>query len=240
MSEGGDERELREGLPLRTGYTLARESKFSYACHGCNRCCWGKTIPVNPYEVARLAAHLAVDTTAFLAQHTTMGGATLVRKDDGSCEFLGPSGCTVHGARPLACRLYPLGRKRDPRGEERFAEVVPQERSEGVYGADANGTVDDFLRAQDVARHVAMADAYFVRLERMLAALQRRDDRAEVEQAATDAMYRAPSLDAENILDMDATVTSFCARLGIALPTGVEEKTALHLSALDDFVSTLA
>ena len=100
-------------------HRAAREQTFGYFCHACSRCCQGKVIQVNPYEIARLARHLDVSTGAFQEKWTEGGkGTVLARTEDDACVFLGRGGCTVHGDRPLVCRLYPLGRQYFPDGTE--------------------------------------------------------------------------------------------------------------------------
>jgi uncharacterized protein len=215
----------------RTGFVLAREAPFSYECRACKRCCKDKVIPLNPYEVARLAAHVGQTTTAFLAQHTEVGGAALRRRDDGTCVLLGEGGCTVHPARPLACRLYPLGRHVSGTGEESFAEVEPHPQTEGIYGTD--GTIGDYLRRQQVEPHLAAADRYSRVLAKMLKALAAREDRSEVDAEATAAVARNPAPGDDNPLDMDATVTRFCAERGRPVPSDVDAKMQLHIEALE-------
>jgi uncharacterized protein len=222
---------------LRTPFHLARTSPFSYECKACKRCCQGKRIPVNPYEVARLARHLGLSTTEFLAARTEVGGAILRRRDDDTCVFLGEGGCTVHTARPLACRLYPLGRQRTPDGQERFAELQPHPRSDGVYG-DA-GTVDTYLATQDVAQHLEMGDRYGAVLLRMLRALAQLEGGREAQARAVDAMGQPSPTGDDNVLDLDATVAAHCAETGRSVPDDLEEKVALHLQALEAFVASL-
>jgi Fe-S-cluster containining protein len=221
---------------LRRGFVLARPTPFAYECRACSRCCRGKVIHVNPYEVARLAEALATSTTDVLARFTTDGGSTLAAREDGTCVFLGERGCTVHAARPLVCRLYPLGRRREPDGTERFAELEPHPQTAGVYGSDgAPGTVDDYVRAQDVERHIAAADRYLDVLKRMMAALARRQLTEEESDLATQAMNRAPAPADENLLDLDAFVARWCAANGREVPRDVEARTALHLRALEEY-----
>src|SRR6476469_3884424 len=157
---------LPSPIPLRTDWALTRVSEFSYECRGCRRCCYDKAIPVNPYEIARLAEVIGTTTTDVLARFTTTGGAILSIQADGACIFLGERGCTVHDGRPLACRLYPLGRRVTPNGEERFAEVVPHPESAGVYGV-AKGTVEDWLRDQGASPYLVASQCYVAILRRM-------------------------------------------------------------------------
>ncbi len=222
---------------LRTPFHLTRTSPFSYECKACKRCCQGKRIPVNPYEVARLAQHLGLSTTEFLAAHTEVGGAILRRRDDDTCVFLGEGGCTVHTARPLACRLYPLGRQRTPDGQERFAELQPHPRSEGVYGQE--GTVDGYLASQEVAHHLQMGDRYGAMLVRMLGALAKLEGGHEAQAHAVDAMGEPSPTGNDNVLDLDATVAGYCADNGRSVPEDLDEKVALHLEALEAFIASL-
>ncbi len=224
-------------IALRTEFSLERTSPFSYECHGCARCCVGKTIPVNPFEVARIAELLGTSTTEVLARHTANGGATLATRDD-TCVFLAGRACGVHAARPLACRLYPLGRHLAPGGIERFAEVVPHPQTEGVYGTA--GTVADFLRSQGAEPYIAAADRYVALLGRMLRALAEREDVAGVRDEATSAMQRAPVPDDESWLDVDAVVARWCAARGEPVPDGVDARVAIHLRAIEEWLTELA
>ena len=153
--------------------TLTRDSPYSYACGACSRCCNNYLIRVNPYEVLRLAQHLNLSTTAFIEQYVTPETA-LVHKPDDNCIFLGPQGCSVHSARPLVCRLYPLGRHISGEGEERFYHMAPHPDTVGVYGED--GSVGDYLRSQGALPFLAAADRYltiFHRYFQMLSELSK-------------------------------------------------------------------
>jgi hypothetical protein len=222
---------------LRTPFVLARSSRFAYECRACKRCCRHKTIPVTPYEVACIAAALGTSTTVVLTRFTDHGGATLAVREDGTCVFLGTDGCTVHAGRPIACRLYPLGRKRDGDGTERFAELAPHPASEGVYGE--GGTVEEFLGGQDVDRHLAETDRYLEVLKRMMEALARAPEAGDVRDDATAALGRPPVAEDGALLDMDVVVERWCLEHGRTLPRDVESKNRLHLEALDAFVVRL-
>ena len=224
-------------LPLRREFVLERSAPFSYECGGCSRCCRGKVIPLTPYEVARIAEHLGTTTTETLERWTTRGGSALAARADGACVFLGEQGCSVHSARPLACRLYPLGRSIAPDGTERFAEIEPHPDTAGVYGEA--GTVGDFLAGQDVQRHVAAVDRYLAVLRRMLAATVRRPDVSGVRDQASLALERAPIASDESLLDMDAVVERWCGEHGVEVPRDVEAKMALHVRALEEHLDRL-
>lgn len=225
-------------LPLRTEFDRTRSSPFGYACGGCGACCRGKTIPLNPYEVARLAAHQGVSTTEALARFTNDCGASLKSRDDGSCVFLGDKGCNVHASRPLACRLYPLGRHVAGNGDETFAEVVPHAETLGVYGGP--GTVADFLAAQGAGPYMAASERYLALLRRMLSTLALRDDVVEVCDDATRIVRTTPAEADASMLDVDAVVTRWCAERGLAVPDDVEARVALHVEAVEAQLHDLA
>jgi hypothetical protein len=221
---------VAERLPLRIGFELERDSSFAYACARCSRCCSGKRIPLDPYEVARLGELLGVSTTEVLARFTTDGGALLAVREDRSCVFLGEQGCTVHPARPLACRLYPLGRRVSPGQGERFAAVEPDPGCQGSY--QGRGTIADYLAEQETRPYLAMADRYRAVLEELVAALVERPDLADCCEQANELLSKAPAPEDESLLDVDAVVARRCVELGQAVPRDVKERVLLHLEAL--------
>jgi Fe-S-cluster containining protein len=147
---------------------LRRDSAYGYTCSACGRCCNRYIIRVNPYEVLSLAQHLGLSASDFLQKYVTPETA-LIHKQDDSCIFLGPEGCAVHPARPLVCRLYPLGRHLSGNGDEWFFRMVPLPDSEGVYG-DA-GSVADYLAAQGALPYMVAADRYMAVFRRYWDAL---------------------------------------------------------------------
>jgi Fe-S-cluster containining protein len=217
-------------LPLRTEFDRTRTSSFGYACGACGRCCFGKTIPLNPYEVARLAEHHGLSTTEAIARFTNDCGASLKSREDGGCVFLGEQGCTVHASRPLACRLYPLGRL-VTKHEETFAEVVPHPETAGVYGGP--GTVADYLASQGAAPFMAASDRYLALFRRMLSTVMRREDAVDASEAASAIVRSSPAEADASMLDVDAVVRGWCEERGIAVPGDVEARVALHIEAVE-------
>jgi hypothetical protein len=218
-------------LPLRTGFDLTRDSAFGYACGACGRCCHGKTIPLNPYEVARLAAHQGVSTTEALARFTDDCGASLKAREDGGCVFLGDDGCSVHAARPLACRLYPLGRHVTTSGREAFAEVVPHPETAGAYGGP--GAVADYIASQGAGPYIAASDSYLALFRKMLSTLAHREDVVEACDDATRIVRTTPQHADASMLDVDAVVARWCEERGLAFPDDVEARVALHIAAVE-------
>lgn len=149
--------------------TLRADQRLPLTCTRLGTCCHGKEIWINPWEVARLAATRGESAKAFRARDAVDGGIRL--RCDGpagwrglpACSQYDPTrGCTVHTGRPLACRLYPLGRER--RGE---AVSYVHEGAEFPCLAGCPGvtelphlTVAEYLAGQDVAAGEAAQDAY--------------------------------------------------------------------------------
>jgi Fe-S-cluster containining protein len=136
---------------------MNRQSKFSYLCNQCGRCCRDKVITLSPYDVLRLARAAGISTGEAVTRYTIRRGSILKFKPEGGCAALDETCCAVHSGRPLACRLYPLGLERTG-NEEHFVQLEPARGSLGVCGAD--GTVEAFLTAQDVAPYLQTNEHY--------------------------------------------------------------------------------
>lgn len=205
--------------------TLTRQSPFSYTCRQCSRCCYGKHIRLNPYELIRLAEALGCSTGEVIARYTEDGIALAVRDVPGTpCVFLGEHGCRVHSGRPAACRLYPLGRILDSQGNESFCEVTPHPRSEGIYSTE--GTVADYLAAQEVEPYFEAAEEYYQLFCRVRVLLQRSEEHSEESGADVSAL---------DLLDADAQIRAH----GWAVPTDSRERARLHIAALTAWLDRL-
>lgn len=226
----------------------ARDSTFSYRCHGCNRCCYGMRIQVNPYELARLAGNLGTTTTDVIARFTVDGGVALARRPDTACVFLGASGCTVHKDRPLACRLYPLARIVQTDGSETFVEVEPRPGTKGEYGE--TGSVGTYLDSQEVAPYLVAADRYYSVVERLLQPPAKSENRADAESDpapgssdATDARTSdddaTTAIDPRAFIDAHLAVQEDTARNGGAMPTDVDELVERHLALIGRWAEQL-
>jgi Fe-S-cluster containining protein len=203
----------------------ARTSAFSYQCRACSRCCYGRRIQVNPYELARLARGLGITTTDVIERFTVDNGTALAHRADTACVFLGDTGCTVHADRPLACRLYPLGRVVRADGGEAFIENEPLPDTKGLYGDD--GTVASFIESQSVAPYIEAADRYYAVFRQLMSG----GDEARAD-STTDIDPRA-FIDADLALQMDATAEDD------QVPTSVESLIDAHLVLIERWAQQL-
>jgi Fe-S-cluster containining protein len=155
-----------------------------------------------------------------------MESGTALRFDEpGGCTFLREGRCTVHGGRPLACRLYPLGRTLNAEGVEAFIEIAPHPETEGVYGVD--GTVDGWVAAQGVRPFIDAAQKTYALFERLIAL---------VDHGSVSAALGTSDPVASDWLDVDEVVTRACAEKKQLVPTDVEERYVIYLAALERWI----
>ncbi|MBI4800131.1 MAG: YkgJ family cysteine cluster protein [Desulfarculus sp.] len=147
------------------------DSDFCYHCLRCSRCCHDQAIQVNPYEILRLARHLGLSTSQFIERHTTNAGLFLRFTSEGACGFLTPQGCGVHPARPLVCRLYPLGREIDLQEGEGFVLLERHPQCPALVGGA--GRLGEYLDEQGAGPFLAAADLYLELVLEMHEALRR-------------------------------------------------------------------
>lgn len=98
---------------------LSLKDKLPLTCSRTGTCCHGKDVNLNPWELVKLAEAKKISPRQFRDQFTMFGGIRLNFDgpagwhDLAECsQYITGFGCSVHLGRPLACRLYPLGRLR--------------------------------------------------------------------------------------------------------------------------------
>jgi uncharacterized protein len=104
-------------MQVTTQLTLA--DNLPLTCSRSGTCCHGKSVRLNPWELACLAEAKELTPRAFRDRYCDFGGIYLRFdgapgwKEQSACsQYVPGSGCSVHSGRPLVCRLYPLGRQR--------------------------------------------------------------------------------------------------------------------------------
>ena len=134
--------------------------QLSCGVNGCSSNCCTKSAPIilNPYEIAMIcnASGMSYEDLLDIVDTDRAKGFPLVMLPrDPACHFWTGKGCRIYQARPLACRLYPLGRVFD-HGASHI--VLPELNVCSGLNPSASMNVADYLRAQDTALFMTMAD----------------------------------------------------------------------------------
>ena len=97
---------------------LSIEDQLPLTCSRSGTCCYGKLVMLNPWELACMAREKKLTPREFRDRYCELGGIRLRfdgkvgYKDQQACsQYADNTGCSIHMGRPLACRLYPLGRQ---------------------------------------------------------------------------------------------------------------------------------
>lgn len=100
-------------------------------CEACSACCEGvgDLVELTPFDVYEIKKHLNISYDDLLNDRLELYEESkvllphLAMKSDESCVFLNTEGrCSIHGARPDICRLFPLGRVYDDKGFQYFLQ----------------------------------------------------------------------------------------------------------------------
>jgi Fe-S-cluster containining protein len=97
---------------------LTSKSILPLTCTRSGTCCFGKSVMLNPWEIVCFSKAKKITPREFRDLYCEFGGIKLRfngkedKKGQKSCsQYIDDFGCSVHEGRPLACRLYPLGRQ---------------------------------------------------------------------------------------------------------------------------------
>ena len=97
---------------------LSLEDKLPLTCSRRGTCCHGNLVMLNPWELVCLAREKKVTLREFRDLYCESGGIRLRfdgkagwREKKACSQYVDNFGCSVHVGRPLACRLFPLGRQ---------------------------------------------------------------------------------------------------------------------------------
>ncbi len=136
--------------------------QLSCGSDGCqaNCCTKSASIVLNPYEVALICRESGMsyeDLLDVVETDRAKGFPLVMLPRDPACFFFTAKGCRIYQARPLACRLYPLGRIFD---HGRSYIVQPELNLCSGLAPSPAGTVRDYLAGQDVDMQIRMADRW--------------------------------------------------------------------------------
>jgi Fe-S-cluster containining protein len=97
---------------------LDLQSKLPLTCSRIGTCCHGNQVLVNPFELYQIAKEKKISAKEFRDKYCDLGGVRLLfngnkdsRGKQACSQYTDGFGCSVHEGRPLACRLFPIGRQ---------------------------------------------------------------------------------------------------------------------------------
>ncbi len=136
--------------------------QLSCGSAGCSANCCTKSAPIvlNPYEIALICRESGTsyeDLLDIVETDRAKGFPLVMLPRDPACHFWSGKGCSIYRSRPLACRLYPLGRVFD-HGASHI--VHPELNVCGGLASAPARTVGEYLKSQDVALQIRMADRW--------------------------------------------------------------------------------
>lgn len=153
---------------------LSATSLLPLTCSRTGTCCFGKAVWINPWELSCLAQAKGVSQREFRNNFCEFGGIRLKfngRSDTkglSACNlYLDGAGCSVHIGRPLACRLFPLGLKRQ--GESTYymhngSEFPCMDGCPEVLDLPRL-TVDEYIKGQGTQNGEVAQDRYLTLME---------------------------------------------------------------------------
>ncbi len=136
--------------------------QLSCGVNGCSSNCCTKSAPIvlNPYEIALICreSNMSYEDLLDIVDTDRAKGFPLVMLPrDPHCHFWTGKGCRIYQGRPLACRLYPLGRVFD-QGESHL--VLPELNICSGLSLSPVNTVVEYLHYQNTAALIQMADRW--------------------------------------------------------------------------------
>jgi len=147
---------------------ISRQESFFFACHPAvpcfNECCRDLNQFLTPYDILRLKNHLGLSSGEFLERYTSQhigpdSGLPIITLKPGdrqnlTCPFVTPAGCSVYEDRPSSCRTYPLMRgvsrcRKTGKMVEQF--MVLKEAHCCGFDDGQTTTVQQWIENQDIA-----------------------------------------------------------------------------------------
>lgn len=152
---------------LTTKLTL--QDILPLTCTRTGTCCHGNQVFLNPWELARLAHEKGIFAADFRTNYCADGGILLRfngkvdKRGKSACsQYIDNFGCSVHVGRPLACRLFPLGRQvQNGKAEYIFqGEQFPCLNGCAAVVELPHLSVADYLKGQETDAFEKAQDAY--------------------------------------------------------------------------------
>ena len=145
------------------------QDKLPLTCSRSGTCCHGNLVMLNPWELKCLAREKGITPGEFRDNYCEFGGIRLRfdgetgwREKQACSQYISNFGCSVHLGRPLACRLFPLGREIQ---SEEVHYIYQGDKFPCLEGCpEVSGlpllSVGEYLKGQETKRFEKAQDAY--------------------------------------------------------------------------------
>jgi len=145
------------------------QDKLPLTCSRSGTCCHGNLVMLNPWELKCLAREKGITPGEFRDNYCEFGGIRLRfdgetgwREKQACSQYISNFGCSVHLGRPLACRLFPLGREIQC---EEVHYIYQGDKFPCLEGCpEVSGlpllSVGEYLKGQETKRFEKAQDAY--------------------------------------------------------------------------------
>ncbi|MGE5173743.1 MAG: YkgJ family cysteine cluster protein [Betaproteobacteria bacterium] len=136
--------------------------QLSCGSAGCSSNCCKASAPIvlNPYEIAMICKESGMsyeDLLDIVETDRAQSFPLVMLPRNPACHFWTDTGCRIYNARPLACRLFPLGRLYN--GGRSYL-VLPERNICTGLAPFPSKTVAQYLRDQDTSVYIEMADQW--------------------------------------------------------------------------------
>ncbi|MFZ5894404.1 MAG: YkgJ family cysteine cluster protein [Myxococcota bacterium] len=146
-------REAREHPPVAQAHKY-----FKFRCTGCGNCCKEPLLPMTDADLRRISERTGdapADIVRFIDRNaidmddepesflTLRQGkrVMILRHQSGGCRYLGDDNrCTIYGARPLGCRIFPFDPLYDKQGGLRRLKLI--QATDCLYEMDGENDPD--------------------------------------------------------------------------------------------------
>ena len=148
---------------------LSLQSVLPLTCTRVGTCCHGNQVLLNPFELFYIAKEKQITPREFRDLYCDLGGIRLhfngkedTRGKKACSQYVDNFGCSVHLGRPLACRLFPIGRQ----VQNNEVQYIHQGETFPCLNGCAEVinlpqlSVGDYLSGQITDQHEQAQDAY--------------------------------------------------------------------------------
>jgi Fe-S-cluster containining protein len=154
-----------------------REDILKFRCTGCGNCCKEPLLPLTDADVVRISQRTGdspVDFVRFVDREAIdldepeafallrQGKRVMIlRHQRGGCRYLGSDlRCTIYGARPLGCRIFPFDPRFDRSGKLRRLRLI--DAADCKYELDGENDLDQMRGLHQ--RYEAATRAYQLKI----------------------------------------------------------------------------